>query len=581
MSQGFVIRCTPRGMILRVAGVFVAACLLSLATEAGADDADTLFRDRLDTGEFAPAFAEAGHRTDALRRDAQLADLATAQWQVGARQASLASTAEILDDRRRDKTLREIAKPSRGRPGGGVQPDFDSLMELIQSTIAPTTWSDVGGAGAMKPFPGGVYVDPTGALRRVERVQAGEPLAPQREAAVQAGANRDVRRTATLRKVSLTRLEKEVQFRRATGQAISEDLQVLAGLQRIKYLLVYPESGDLVLAGPAGNWQSDGEGRTVSTEHGRPVVRLDDLVVVFRHVLRDADSRFGCSITPTQEALARTQAFVNESSQSPIKAGGRKAWLEKLRSQLGAQTIEVNGIDPRSRAAQVLVEADYRMKLVGIGLEEGTLDVPSYLSMLNVRPGQAPPAMSVLRWWFTMNYDALRADPERTAFELQGQGVKVLSENELLTERGERVHTGDSDLLNREFAHNFTQHYAALAAKYPIYAELQNVFDLALIAALIKSEDLAERANWHLTCFLDPEQFATRMGAVPASVETVVNHRVANKVHVLAAVSGGVAAEPQAFVRAEAIQTDKTGSLNSERSRSSPKSLSSSAWWWD
>src|SRR6185437_2413395 len=30
--------------------------------------------------------------------------------------------------------------------------DFDSLIELITGTIAPTTWSEVGGAGAIKQF---------------------------------------------------------------------------------------------------------------------------------------------------------------------------------------------------------------------------------------------------------------------------------------------------------------------------------------------------------------------------------------------------------------------------------------------
>jgi general secretion pathway protein D len=37
-------------------------------------------------------------------------------------------------------------------PGGGVQPDFDSLIELITATVAPTTWSEVGGNGAVKEF---------------------------------------------------------------------------------------------------------------------------------------------------------------------------------------------------------------------------------------------------------------------------------------------------------------------------------------------------------------------------------------------------------------------------------------------
>jgi len=39
-----------------------------------------------------------------------------------------------------------------GGLGGGSQADFDSLMDLITSTIAPTTWDDVGGAGSIAPF---------------------------------------------------------------------------------------------------------------------------------------------------------------------------------------------------------------------------------------------------------------------------------------------------------------------------------------------------------------------------------------------------------------------------------------------
>ena len=53
--------------------------------------------------------------------------------------------------------------PSAGQPqnigfgpggmGGGVQPDFDSLINLITKTVAPTTWVDVGGQGSIEEFP--------------------------------------------------------------------------------------------------------------------------------------------------------------------------------------------------------------------------------------------------------------------------------------------------------------------------------------------------------------------------------------------------------------------------------------------
>ncbi|MBX7167814.1 MAG: hypothetical protein K1X74_15890 [Pirellulales bacterium] len=39
-----------------------------------------------------------------------------------------------------------------GGAGGGTQADFDSLIELITSTVAPTTWDEVGGPGSVKQF---------------------------------------------------------------------------------------------------------------------------------------------------------------------------------------------------------------------------------------------------------------------------------------------------------------------------------------------------------------------------------------------------------------------------------------------
>jgi general secretion pathway protein D len=41
-----------------------------------------------------------------------------------------------------------------GGLGGGAQPDFESLIELITSTIAPTTWAEVGGPGSIQEFKG-------------------------------------------------------------------------------------------------------------------------------------------------------------------------------------------------------------------------------------------------------------------------------------------------------------------------------------------------------------------------------------------------------------------------------------------
>ena len=358
-------------------------------------------------------------------------------------------------------------------------------------------------------------------------------------------------------------------------------MRVLAGIYRIKYVFVYPQTGDLVLAGPAGDWRTDTEGRIVNVETGIPVLQLDDLVVVLRNALSQ-HGQFGCAIKPRQENLAATKDFVDAWRDRSVKPSQRDEWLTELRSTLGKQDIEVWGIDPRTRAARVLVEADYRMKLVGMGLEDGTLGVVSYLDAVK-RAGGVPPSMNVLRWWFTLNYDGIRTTSARDAFQLDGPGVKVLSENERLSETGERIHTGAADELTSEFARSFTKHFDTLAAKYPIYAELKNIFDLALVAGLLQSHDLPSQIGWHMTHFAGPDGYQVLLGPPPQEVESVVNSVMVNRSRFFAGVSGGVSVDTGALVSADAVRVDDYGVMDAAHASAAPTraALPTDAWWWD
>ena len=532
----------------------------------------------LEAGEFAPALAAAGRLADPARRDEALARIAGAQASAGASEGSLSTAGSIGGDATRGRAIDQLRDAISGR-GGGVVADFDTLIELITTTVEPDSWDEVGGPGTIAEFPTGVYVDAAGVLKKY-RPEVDRSLSSVRVRAAFASAARDPRKTSPLRKVSLTRLERAVQLLYARGKAPDETMQSLAGLQKIQYVLVYPSSGDIVLAGPAGDWRPDVEGRIVDAEKGRPVVQLDDLVTVLRNAY-GKEPVFGCAITPTQENLANAKATIEKWAASPISPSQRGRWLEDIRSALGRQEVSIHGIDPRSRAARVIVEADYRMKLVGMGLEPGVLGVQSYLDSISLKPGEGPPAMNVLRWWFTLNYGALSATEPRDAFELKGPGVKVLSENELLNERGERVHTGGSDELNARFARSFTKHFEELAAKYPVYADLRNVFDLALVTALMKSEDLPGQVGWQMTHFGPQGKYEVALGAAPTHTESVVNHRVIGTKTIVAGISGGVSVDPRQLVKSEQMKTDTYGILKGEHKESAPTNLPRNAWWWD
>src|SRR5205814_2156863 len=92
----------------------------------------------------------------------------------------------------------------------------------------------------------------------------------------------DVAKSSALRKVSLTRLERLMQKRLENAQGVDDVMKNLAGLTRVEYVFCYPESGDIVLAGPAEAWAEAPSGRMQGVMTGRPVIELQDLIVALR-----------------------------------------------------------------------------------------------------------------------------------------------------------------------------------------------------------------------------------------------------------------------------------------------------------
>lgn len=469
------------------------------------------------------------------------------------------------------------ASGGNGQTGGAANADFDSLIDLIQSTVESDTWVENGtGDGEISPFPTGVFVDSQGALRFAAKELDVSPVT-QSSRATDLDQPRDVRSSSNLRFVSLPRLEAAIARRQETRRPLTPEMLTLAGLRRIEYVLVDPNAGDLVLAGPAGDWQAVG-GSIVSVTTGQPIVRLDDLLTLWRRRQTHDAASFGCSITPRQEGLARVQEFVAASAARPLAPGQRGKWLQGLHEALGKQAVEFFGIEPASHVAQVLLVADYHMKLIGMGLTEGVPGVRSYLSTVELLADGSAPPMAILRWWFAMNYPPVEVNAERSAFRLSGQGVQVLSENEMLAARGQRIHTGQSEDLNRLFALSFTEHFAEISAAYPLYGELRNVFDLALVLAIIEREGLLERVRWDADLFSSAEALRLPRLSVPREVDTVINHRVIKRRHVVAGISGGVWVDA-----AEALDqtTAKLDNRNVPALRPAAGDAADEIWWWD
>ena len=418
----------------------------------------------------------------------------------------------------------------------------------------------------------GVAIDADGVLRTKMFADPGGQLLQQRLAAARASLDQQLQRPTAMRKVSLTRLEKAIADR---GGVLTDEMRYLAGLQRVKYVFCYPDSGDIVVAGPAEGWVTDVSGRVVGMTTGRPVVQLEDLVVAMRAFPPGEKGArlIGCSIDPTAEGLAAMQQFLRQVGSFATPAHTQTI-VDGLRNNLGYQTVSVMGINPNTRFAQVLVEADYRMKLIGIGLEQPPVRLVSYVDRAN--PAQVS-RNAMQRWFFTPDYESVRVAEDRLAMELVGDGVKLIGEDELVSQEGQRTIVGRGNKASEAFVGSFTQKYPQLAERSPVYADLRNLIDLAISAAFMQAENLYGKAGWSMPLLGNESKFAVERYAAPRQVETAVN-AIWKGNRLMTPVGGGVNIEAARAVRE--ARPDEEGQIAEVHRKTAPK-LAEGQWWWD
>ncbi len=508
-----------------------------------------VFEASLRAGEFTTAVRLANAQSEPRQRATQLRQIASLQATLGERGAMVHTLAQQQGFQGGLQGLGQGSGQGNqngiagGGAGGGTQADFDPLIELITSTIEPDTWTEVGGPGAIDAFAGGVFVDMDGLMQRTtssKTVVARPARTNQPKLGSEWQSSEQNEGGSTIKAISLPRLERAIQRELALGRPIPQHMRWL-GIKHIAYVVAYPESADLVIAGPA---VTDAE-----INRGQSGISLSDLLVVWQ-ALRSGAAEFGCSIDPVPQNLATAQRYLDATSGIAIKPTQRTRWLHGLREAVGEQNVRVFGVDVDSTTARTMVEADYHMKLVGIGLEPAPPGIVNYLQSVKLGADGSLPPLEVLRWWFTLGDSPIEAMDDQLTFMLPEQTVKVLSENELVDLQGARQATGASSPSNSAFAASFSEHFLDLAETYPIYAKLRTIFDLAFALATIEAHDLAGQVQWQPTLFIDQEK-AIQYGLVESArnarrVDTVINHRVIARKHIVAAVSGGVVVKPTA-----------------------------------
>ena len=423
----------------------------------------------------------------------------------------------------------------------------------------------------------GVAIDVDGVLRMRKFADPGGRLSKRAIEAARASLDPEVSRRSEFRTISLNRLEAAVQAKLDRGERLDDEMRFLAGLNRLQYVFFFPESHDIVIAGPAEGWATDLSGRVRGYETGRPVIELRDLVVALRAFPPQTISTpvISCSIDPTREGLSRMQDFLQGLGGRAV-ARQTRFITNGLRESLGMHTITVTGVSAQTHFAQVLVEADFRMKMIGIGLERPRVKLKAYVDLVS------PVAVSrnaLQRWYFVPDYECVRVTEDKTAMELVGQRVKLIGANEIVAADGIRAASGCIDSASGRFTGGFTAKYEEIAKAVPVYAQLRNCIDVAVAAAFIKEQDFYERAGWTMDLFQDESRYQIQNVAAPERVETVVASVWKGR-HLMTPVGGGVYIQPRLALSSENLLDNERDELV-ERRNACLDHLAEGQWWWD
>jgi hypothetical protein len=420
--------------------------------------------------------------------------------------------------RRRSFALRLLATACLLAPAGGA----------LRAQILPIPIPQVPG----------VYVEQDGNVRSREMDQT-KQLAELRARA------KSVAQAANDPALSFVSLPKTFAAARAAieaGKPVPDELRYLGGLTQVRYVLVYPDEKDLIIAGPAEPFVVHEGGLYASGRRtGRPVMQLDDLVVAMRTAADPKGRTFGCRIDPNPKSLEISKEVMAKYARKT-----RRERMDAMAKALGPQKVSVFGTAADTRLAFVCVAADYKLKRFALGLE------PAASQATGIGHAIDNTRSAMNRFWFETGFDPLRVSPAGDAFEFRGPRLKVQAGAFDFDPRG-------ATRTATDFAKKFNDRVPAVAVAEPLVAELQNIADLSLLATLIRHDRLDRRAGWDAAWLLDDHAYPVKKVPAPVTADTLVSAAAGS------IAAGGVRFSTAQWVAEAARERDARGELEASR----------------
>ena len=305
------------------------------------------------------------------------------------------------------------------------------------------------------------------------------------------------------RAVSLKVLQERVK-RCMAKRKCPENILELCGLKKICGFVIDEKNRDLILVGKVDTTSS-------------PPLYFEDFVIALRNAwwkyapLKGNTYYYsapGCSIDPNPETIQKLQRV---GSGILSRSGEMEKSLQKWHTICGEpQKVRVLGIPFDSHFAKITVHADYYMKRlvngsVSLGIEgfESLTDMTLNKAKEDVvhnRPISIP--LSCLnRFWFFPGEN--RYVEDRGVVLIKKCQVKLLTEEEFLTKRGEVAGTGRPNPLAQKFSEDFTAKYKQISQRKPIYTELESLFRFVALAKIMKYQDAPSEAGLNLNYLLN------------------------------------------------------------------------------
>ena len=349
----------------------------------------------------------------------------------------------------------------------------------------------------------------------------------------------------------------------------------------MQYVFCYPDSGDIVIAGPAEAWADAPSGRMHG--HRNRAGRCSSCKTSSSRCGLSRQVQIATSRSSTARSIRRRMACRGCSSSCTSSAAAprrttRQFIVEQLRDKLGLQVITVGGVSPKTHFAQVMVEADYRMKLIGIGLETPPVRLTSYVERAN--PSQIA-RNALQRWYFVPDYQCVRVSEDALAMELVGEGVKLVGENEVVGKDGTRQVSAGGNRASDAFVTGLHQ----------------SVSQAGRARAGVRPASQLHRPGRRRRVHSEPGLL--RPGRLEARMCSTAKKRIRSKRSIrpskwkppstacgratmlLTPVGGGVQMRPTEAIEPTNLLEDEEGTVEEARTAIDLSKLAADQWWWD